>query len=474
MRALLRPAVAQHLNPKPMFENLTQRLTGTVERLRGKARLSDENIRETIREVRIALLEADVALPVVQAFIERIKVKAVGQQVIKSLKPGQMLIKVVQDELTAVLGGQAQDLNLRAQPPVIILLAGLQGAGKTTTAGKLAKFLKEREKKRVMLASVDVYRPAAIEQLKILAGQAGADFFETTLSAPEQIAIAAVDAAKRQLCDVLIVDTAGRLAIDEAMMTEVKNVNALLNPTEVLFVVDAMTGQDAANTAKAFNAALPLTGVILTKTDGDARGGAALSIRHLTGKPVKFIGIGEKLDGLDRFYPDRLASRILDMGDVMSLVEDVQRKVDTEKAEKLATKMVSGKKFDLGDFRDQLEQMNNMGGMRSMMDKLPGMGQIPDQVKAQVDDKQTSRMIAMVNSMTPKERKFPDILNGSRKRRIAAGSGVQVQDLNRLLKQFEQMQKMMSKFQKGGFKSVMKQFAGKMGMGGMGGGMPMR
>ena len=449
-----------------MFENLTQRLTGTVERLRGKARLSDENIRDTIREVRVALLEADVALPVVQAFIERIKVKAVGQAVTKSLKPGQMLIKVVQDELTAVLGGQAQELNLRAQPPVIILLAGLQGAGKTTTAGKLAKYLKEREKKRVMLASVDVYRPAAIEQLKILAAQADADFFATTLTSPDEIAVAALDAAKRQLCDVLIVDTAGRLAIDEAMMGEVKRINSLLNPTEVLFVVDSMTGQDAANTAKAFNAALPLTGIVLTKTDGDARGGAALSIRHITGKPVKFIGIGEKLDGLDRFYPDRLASRILDMGDVLSLVEDVQRKVDTEKAEKLANKMVAGKKFDLGDFRDQLEQMNNMGGMRSMMDKLPGMGQIPDQVKAQVDDKQTNRMIAMVNSMTPKERRFPDVLNGSRKRRIAAGSGVQVQDLNRLLKQFEQMQKMMSKFQRGGFKSVMKQFAGKMGMGG--------
>jgi len=460
-----------------MFENLTQRLTGTVERLRGKARLSDENIRDTVREVRIALLEADVALPVVQAFIERIKLKAVGQQVTKSLKPGQMLIKVVQDELTAVLGGQAQELNLRAPAPVIILIAGLQGAGKTTTAGKLAKYLKEREKKRVMLASVDVYRPAAIEQLKILAGQAGADFFDTALSVPADIARAAIDAAKRQLCDVLIVDTAGRLAIDEAMMDEVKGINALLGPTEVLFVVDAMTGQDAANTARAFNNALPLTGVILTKTDGDARGGAALSIRHVTGKPVKFIGTGEKLDGLDRFYPDRQASRILDMGDVMSLVEDVERKVDTEKAEKLANKMVAGKKFDLSDFRDQLEQMNAMGGMRSMMDKLPGMGQIPDQVKAQVDDKQTSRMIAMVNSMTPKERKFPDILNGSRKRRIAAGSGMQVQDLNRLLKQFEQTQKMMSKFQKGGLKSVMKQFAGKMGMGGMGGmggGMPMR
>jgi signal recognition particle subunit SRP54 len=457
-----------------MFENLTQRLTTTVEKLRGKARLSDENIRDAIRDVRIALLEADVALPVVQAFVERIKVKAVGQQVLKSLKPGQMLIKVVQDELTQVLGGQTQDLNLRAQPPVIILLAGLQGAGKTTTAGKLAKFLQEREKKRVMLASVDVYRPAAIEQLKILAGQAGAEFFETPSTSPDDIAQGAVDAAKRALADVLIVDTAGRLAIDEAMMAEVKRLNGLLNPTEVLFVVDAMTGQDAANTAKAFNAALPLTGVILTKTDGDARGGAALSVRHLTGKPVKFIGIGEKLDGLDRFYPDRLASRILDMGDVLSLVEDVQRKVDTEKAEKLANKMVAGKKFDLSDFRDQLEQMNSMGGMKSMMDKLPGMAQIPDQVKAKVDDRITVRMIAMVNSMTPKERKFPDVLNGSRKRRIAAGAGVQVQDLNRLLKQFEQMQKMMTKFQKGGFKSVMKQFAGKMGMPGMGGMPPMR
>jgi signal recognition particle subunit SRP54 len=458
-----------------MFESLTQRLSGTIERLRGRGRLTEENIREATREVRIALLEADVALPVVQALIERIKVRAVGQEVIKSLTPGQALIKVVRDELTAVMGSAASDLNLNVPAPAVILMAGLQGAGKTTTVGKLAKHLKEKRKKKVMVVSADVYRPAAIEQLKTLAQQVDVLFFPSDPSQkPEAIVKAAIDDAKKSYVDVLIVDTAGRLAIDEAMMAEIKVLHAAVNPVETLFVVDSMTGQDAATTAKAFSEALPLTGVVLTKTDGDARGGAALSVRYITGRPIKFIGVGEKPDGLDVFHPDRVASRILDMGDVLSLVEQVEQQVDKDKAQKLAEKVAKGKKFDLNDMRDQLEQMQNMGGIGGLMDKLPGMGQIPDAVKNQVTGKEVPRMIAIINSMTKKERRHPDILNGSRRARIARGAGMTPADVNKLMKQYQQMEKMMSKLSAGGMKGLMRGMRGMMG-GGMGrGGMPFR
>ncbi len=458
-----------------MFESLTQRLSGTIERLRGRGRLTEENIREATREVRIALLEADVALPVVQALIERIKVRAVGQEVIKSLTPGQALIKVVRDELTAVMGSAASDLNLNVPAPAVILMAGLQGAGKTTTVGKLAKHLKEKRRKKVMVVSADVYRPAAIEQLKTLAQQVDVLFFPSDPSQkPEAIVKAAIDDAKKSYVDVLIVDTAGRLAIDEAMMAEIKVLHAAVNPVETLFVVDSMTGQDAATTAKAFSEALPLTGVVLTKTDGDARGGAALSVRYITGRPIKFIGVGEKPDGLDVFHPDRVASRILDMGDVLSLVEQVEQQVDKDKAQKLAEKVAKGKKFDLNDMRDQLEQMQNMGGIGGLMDKLPGMGQIPDAVKNQVTGKEVPRMIAIINSMTKKERRHPDILNGSRRARIARGAGMTPADVNKLMKQYQQMEKMMSKLSAGGMKGLMRGMRGMMG-GGMGrGGMPFR
>lgn len=456
-----------------MFESLTERLSGTVNRLRGRGRLTESNITEAMREVRIALLEADVALPVVQALIQRIKVRALGQEVMKSLTPGQQLVKVVRDELTNVMGAQAADLNLNVPAPAVILMAGLQGAGKTTTVGKLAKHLREKRKKKVMVVSADVYRPAAIEQLETLAGQTGAEFFPSDeTQKPEAIVRAAIDAARKSFADVLIVDTAGRLAIDEAMMTEIKALHAAVSPIETLFVVDSMTGQDAANTAKAFSEALPLTGVVLTKTDGDARGGAALSVRYITGKPIKFIGIGEKPDGLDVFHPDRVASRILDMGDVLSLVEQVEASVDQEKAAKLAEKVQKGKKFDLNDMRDQLEQMQNMGGLTGLMDKLPGMGQIPDNVKNQVTGKEVPRMIAIINSMTPKERRNPTLLNGSRRARVARGSGMQPADVNRLLKQYQQMEKMMGKLGRGGMKGMMRGMRGMMG--GMGGGMPFR
>ena len=453
-----------------MFESLTDRLSGTINRLRGRGRLTESNITEALREVRIALLEADVALPVVQALIQRIKVRALGQEVLKSLTPGQQLIKVVRDELTNVMGAQAADLNLNVPAPAVILMAGLQGAGKTTTVGKLAKHLREKRKKKVMVVSADVYRPAAIAQLQTLAQQTGAEFFPSDESQkPEAIVRAAIDAAKKSFADVLIVDTAGRLAIDEAMMAEIKALHAAVNPVETLFVVDAMTGQDAANTAKAFSEALPLTGVVLTKTDGDARGGAALSVRYITGKPIKFIGVGEKPDGLDVFHPDRVASRILDMGDVLSLVEQVEAGVDKDKAAKLAEKVAKGKKFDLNDMRDQLEQMQNMGGIGGLMDKLPGMGQIPDAVKNQVTGKEVPRMIAIINSMTLKERRNPALLNGSRRARIARGSGMQPADVNRLLKQYQQMEKMMSKMGRGGMKGMMRGMRGMMGgMGGMG------
>ena len=432
-----------------MFESLSQRLSSTVERLRGRGRLTEANIRESMREVRIALLEADVALPVVQALIQRVQVRAIGQEVMKSLTPGQALIKVVRDELTALMGSVNTDLNLAAAPPAIVLVAGLQGAGKTTTVAKLARFLRERKKKKVMVVSCDVYRPAAIEQLRTLASQVEVLFHP---SSPDQAPIAIAAAA-----------------LDAAMMDEIKALHASLDPIETLFVVDSMTGQDAANTAKAFSDALPLTGVILTKTDGDARGGAALSVRYITGRPIKFIGAGEKTDALEPFHPDRLAQRILGMGDVLSLVEEVERKVDQEQAQKLAEKVMKGKRFDLNDMKSQLEQMINMGGMASLMDKLPGMGGMSEQVKAKVNDKQVHHMIAIINSMTRKERRHPDLLKGSRRARVARGSGQQPADVNRLLKQYQQMEKMMSKLGSGGIKGMMRQMKGAMrGMGGGG------
>jgi len=454
-----------------MFESLTQRLSSTLQNLRGRGRLSEDNIKESLREVRIALLEADVALPVVMALIESIKVRAIGQDVMTSLTPGQALIKVVHDEMAAVMGSQASDLNLNVPAPAVILMAGLQGAGKTTTVGKLAKFLKEKRRKKVMVVSCDVYRPAAIQQLETLAKQSGALFFASSANQnPVDIARAAIDDARKSYVDVLIVDTAGRLAIDEAMMQEIKALHAAISPVETLFVVDAMTGQDAANTAKAFADALPLTGVVLTKTDGDARGGAALSVRHITGQPIKFVGVGEKLDGLDIFHPDRAASRILDMGDVLSLVEQVQSQVDHQKAQKFAEKVAKGKKFDLNDMRDQLEQMENMGGLSGLMDKLPGMSQVPDHVKSQMTGKEMPRMVAIINSMTKKERRNPALLNGSRRARIARGSGTTPADVNKLLKQFQQMESMMSKLAGGGMKGMMRTMKGMMGGGGFPGG----
>ncbi|WP_133501279.1 signal recognition particle protein [Cognatilysobacter terrigena] len=455
-----------------MFESLSQRLSGTIERLRGRGRLTEENIRESLREVRIALLEADVALPVVQGLIERIKVRAVGQEVLKSLTPGQALIKVVRDEMSAVMGAQASDLNLNVPAPAVILMAGLQGAGKTTTVGKLAKHLKEKRKKKVMVVSADVYRPAAIEQLRQLAQQVDVIFFPSDPSQkPEAIVRAAIDDARKSYVDVLIVDTAGRLAIDEAMMAEIKTLHGAVTPVETLFVVDSMTGQDAAVTAKAFAEALPLTGVVLTKTDGDARGGAALSVRYITGRPIKFIGTGEKPEGLDVFHPDRIASRILDMGDVLSLVEQVEAQVDKDKAAKLAEKVVKGKKFDLNDMRDQLEQMQNMGGLHGLMDKLPGIGQVPAHLKDQITGKEVPRMIAIINSMTKKERRNPALLNGSRRARIAKGAGLTPADVNKVMKQYQQMEKMMSKLAGGGMKGLMR---GMKGMMGGRGGMPFR
>ncbi|MEO6227471.1 MAG: signal recognition particle protein [Thermomonas sp.] len=456
-----------------MFESLTQRLSGTVERLRGRGRLTDSNISEAVREVRIALLEADVALPVVQALIQRIKVRAVGQEVMRSLTPGQVLVRIVRDELTAVMGSQASELNLNVPAPAVILMAGLQGAGKTTTVAKLAKHLKDKRKKKVMVVSADVYRPAAIEQLQTLAGQVDAMFFPSDNSQkPEAIVKAAIDAARKSFVDVLIVDTAGRTSIDDAMMAEIKALHAAVNPVETLFVVDSMTGQDAAVTAKHFGEALPLTGVILTKTDGDARGGAALSVRYITGKPIKFIGVSEKPDGLDVFHPDRVASRILDMGDVLSLVEQVEQGVDQDKARKLAEKVAKGKKFDLNDMRDQLEQMQNMGGLSGLMDKLPGVGALPEHVKQQVTGKEVPRMIAIINSMTKKERRNPELLKGSRRARVARGSGLTPADVNKVLKQYQQMEKMMGKLGRGGMKGMMRGLSGMMG--GRGGMPPMR
>lgn len=443
-----------------MFDNLSQRLTQTMQKLRGKGRLTEDSISETLREVRIALLEADVALPVIQSFIRQVKERALGQEVIGSLQPGQALVKIVHDELVRVMGEENEVLDLRASPPVVVLLAGLQGSGKTTTTAKLAKLLKEESKKKVMVVSCDVYRPAAIEQLETLAKQVDVLFHPSSVSdQPVAIAKQALDAARKQFADVLLVDTAGRLHVDAEMMDEIRQLHAAVNPHETLFVVDSMTGQDAANTALAFNDALALTGVILTKTDGDARGGAALSVRQITGKPIKFVGTGEKTDALQPFHPERVASRILGMGDVLSLVEDVQRHVDKDKAEKLAQKIKKGRGFDLEDFRSQLEQMQNMGGLSNLADKMPGMGELPDHVKNRVNDKQTVSMIAIINSMTPQERRFPDVIRGSRKKRIANGSGTKVQDINRMLKQFSQMQRMMKKFGKGGMKGMMRKMA---------------
>ena len=456
-----------------MFENLTDRLSKSLKNISGKGRLTEDNIKGTLREVRMALLEADVALPVVRDFIQAIKTRAIGQEVAKSLNPGQAFIKVVQNELELAMGEVNENLNLATQPPAVLLMAGLQGAGKTTSVAKLSLLLKNKEKKSVLVVSADIYRPAAIKQLETLAAEVDVEFFPSDISQkPIDIANAAIAHAKKKFIDVVIVDTAGRLHVDGEMMDEIKDLHAAINPIETLFVVDAMTGQDAANTAQAFNEALPLTGVILTKADGDARGGAALSIRHITGKPIKFIGMGEKIDALEPFYPDRIASRILGMGDVLSLIEELETKVDKDKAAKLAKKVQKGKGFDLEDFRDQLVQMKSMGGMMGMMDKLPGMSNIPDAMKSQVNDKATNQMEAIINSMSKKERAKPEIIKGGRKRRIAAGSGTQIQDVNKLLKQFTQMQKMMKKMSgKGG--GMRKMMSGMQGMmPGMGGGMP--
>ncbi len=446
-----------------MFDNLTDRLGKTLKNLRGQGRLTEENIQETMREVRMALLEADVALPVVSAFIEKVKERALGQEVQSSLSPGQSLIKVVQAELVSVMGEANEELDLKSNPPAIILMAGLQGAGKTTTVAKLGRWLKENKKKSVGVVSADIYRPAAIKQLEMLANDLSLTFFDTDVTkTATEIAVSAIEAAKKQFLDVVIVDTAGRLHIDEEMMAEIKALHAAINPVETLFVVDSMTGQDAATTAKAFNDALSLTGVILTKTDGDARGGAALSIRHVTGKPIKFVGNGEKTDALEPFYPDRIASRILGMGDMLSLIEDIEQKVDKDKAEKLAKKLQKGKSFDLSDFVEQLEQMESMGGLGAMMDKLPGINDVPQDMRDKVNDKELSRQIAVVRSMTNQEKRYPDLIKGNRKKRIAAGCGQELQDVNRVLKQFKMMQKMMKRFKKGNMANMMRGIKGNM------------
>ena len=433
-----------------MFDNLTDRLSLTLKKLKGQGRLTEDNIKETLREVRAALLEADVSLPVVTDFIERVKTGALGQDVQTSLSPGQSMIKLVQSELVKVMGEANEALNLKAVPPAIILMAGLQGAGKTTSVAKLGRWLQENQKKKVGVVSTDVYRPAAIKQLQMLAQEVSLDFFESDITQkPVDIALNAIDAAKRKFLDVIIIDTAGRLHIDDEMMGEIKALHAAINPIETLFVVDSMTGQDAAITAKAFNDALPLTGVILTKADGDARGGAALSIRHVTGKPIKFIGVGEKTDALEPFYPDRIASRILGMGDMLSLIEDIEQKVDKEKAERLVKKIQKGQGFNLEDFREQLQEMQRMGGVGTMLEKLPGMNAVPSEMKAQINDKMLARQIAVISSMTMQERRYPDLIKGNRKKRIAAGCGQELHDVNRMLKQFLMMQKMMKKFKAG-------------------------
>jgi signal recognition particle subunit SRP54 len=453
-----------------MFDNLSDRISKSLRSVAGKARLTDKNVQDTLREVRKALLEADVALPVVKAFIEQVRKRALGFEVSRALNPGQQFLKIVEAELTAVMGEANEGLNLAVKPPAVILMAGLQGAGKTTSVAKLARFLKERQKKKVLVVSVDVYRPAAMEQLAALAKDIEVECFAGDPGQqPMDIAAGAVAHAKRQFIDVVIVDTAGRLHIDQALMNEIRDLHKLLDPAETLFVIDAMIGQDAVNTAKAFDEALPLTGVILTKADGDARGGAALSVRHVTGKPIKFLGVGEKVDALEPFHPNRLAGRILGMGDVLSLIEEAEQKIDRAKAERLVKKVTKGKRFDLEDLRHQLQQMQNMGGMGAMLEKLPGMGNMSQMMEQAKMGDQFKRMEAVINSMTPAERSNPDILNGSRKRRITQGSGTEIQDLNRLLKQHKQMAKMMKKMKGGGMTKMMR---GLEGMLGGGGGLP--
>jgi signal recognition particle subunit SRP54 len=446
-----------------MFDSLTERLGHTLKRLRGQARLTEDNIKDTLREVRVALLEADVALPVVREFIAKVRERAIGQEVLRSLTPGQVFIKIVHEELMAVMGNAAEGLKLDVRPPAVILLAGLQGSGKTTTVAKLARWLKERQKKSVLVTSADIYRPAAIQQLETLAKEVEVDFYPSAASQdPVAIVEGAIQQARTQLRDVVLVDTAGRLHIDEQMMEEVKRLHEAAAPVETLFVVDSMTGQDAANAARAFNETLALTGVILTKVDGDARGGAALSVRHITGKPIKFLGMGEKTAALELFHPDRIASRILGMGDVLSLVEEVEQKIDKDKAEKFAKKLKKGKGFDLEDFRQQLQQMSKMGGVSSLLDKLPGVN-LPAGATDRVNDRELARLEAIINSMTPLERRRPEIIKSSRKRRIAGGSGTQVQEINRLLKQFSQMQKMMKQVsRKGGMAKLMRGMKGRL------------
>ena len=452
-----------------MFNSLSERLSKTLQSMGKKARLTEENVASTLKEVRKALVEADVALPVVKQFISQVRTRALGREVRASLTPGQQFLKVVQSELEAVLGGSSESLNLAQRPPAVILLAGLQGVGKTTTAAKISNFLKSREKKKVLMVSVDVYRPAAMEQLATLGSQIEIDVYPSTADQdPITLARNALQKAESAAYDVLIVDTAGRLGIDEEMMKEISSLHRALSPIETLFVVDSMTGQDAANTAKAFSDVLPLTGVVLTKADGDARGGAALSVKSITGQPIKFIGVGETVDGLEAFHPDRLASRILGMGDVLSLIEEAEQKLDKEKAEKVAKKVLKGKGFDLADFRDQLQQMRKMGGMKALMDKMPGMGQAGAQIQNQVDENQFTRMEAVINSMTPVERRHPDLINGSRKKRIAAGSGTDVQEVNKVLKQHKQMSKMMKKVgKKGGMQKMLSGIPGITPTGGM-------
>ncbi|MBU2984325.1 signal recognition particle protein [Saccharophagus degradans] len=457
-----------------MFENLSDRLSRSFKKITGKARLNHDNIKDALSDVRKALLEADVALPVVKEFTGQVRKRAQGQEVSRALNPGQQFLKIVESELTQIMGEANEKLNLAAQPPAVVLMAGLQGAGKTTSVAKLARFLREREKKKVMVVSADVYRPAAIKQLETLATEVEAEFFPSDAGQnPVDIAKNALAQAKKLHVDVLLVDTAGRLHVDEALMEEIQAIHAAVNPIETLFVIDAMIGQDAVNTAKAFNEALPLTGVILTKTDGDARGGAALSVRHVTGKPIKFLGVGEKTEALEPFHPDRLASRILGMGDIMSLIEEAEQKIDKVKAEKLVQKVQKGKSFDLEDLRDQLQQMQNMGGMASMLDKLPGMGGMAKMAESNGMTSQFKQMQAIIDSMTPAERKNPDVLNGSRKRRITMGSGTQIQDLNRLLKQHKQMSKMMKKMKGGGMQKMMRGMGGMLPGGGSGGVPPM-
>jgi signal recognition particle subunit SRP54 len=446
-----------------MFETLTQRLTRTLDAIRGQGRLTEDQINTAARELRMALLEADVALPVIKSFIDKVKTRALGAEITQSLTPGQAFLRVVQQELTEALGGKSEPLNLRAQPPVVILMAGLQGSGKTTTAAKLARRLKEDEKKSVVVVSCDVYRPAAIEQLRIVASGVGADVFPSAVGQdPVTIAKDALAHARKVYADVLIVDTAGRTTVDAEMMAEIAALHAAVSPTETLFVVDSMTGQDAANTAKAFADAVPLTGVVLTKVDGDSRGGAALSVRTVTGRPIKFLGVGEKTDKLEVFHPDRIATRIIGQGDVLTLIEETTKKVDAEQAQKLAKKMTSKRGFDLADFREQMQQMQNMGSIESILEKLPGGAQMQAQLKNVNAEKEIKRTVAIINSMTPQERKFPDLIKASRKRRIASGSGVEVQDVNKLLRQFETSRDLMKKVAGGGMAKLLRRMGGKL------------